>query len=150
MPTDSTSIPETRGENQVHSTEDSGCRGNCAQSETESRQKDETEVQTPGDGEPILVGGAVVRPVILSRVEPKYTELARRVHLEGPMILQAIIDEQGRVVDARVLKGLSMGRSMGLEQEALDAVSRWRFRPATLHGRPVKVFYSLTVLFTLH
>jgi TonB family protein len=96
-----------------------------------------------GDDAPILVTGAVTRPVILDRVEPQYTETARRVRLEGTVIVQAVIDEQGRVVDVKVLKRLPMG----LDQAAVDAVSRWRFQPATLHGRPVKVYYSLTVVF---
>jgi protein TonB len=96
-----------------------------------------------GDDAPILVTGAVTRPVIIDRVEPQYTETARRVRLEGTVIVQAVIDEQGRVVDVKVLKNLPMG----LDQAAVDAVSRWRFKPATLHGRPVKVYYSLTVVF---
>ncbi len=87
--------------------------------------------------------GAVVRPVLVERVEPQYTETARRVRLEGTVIVQAVIDEEGRVVDVKILKPLPMG----LDRAAVDAVSRWRFKPATLYGRPVKVYYSLTVNF---
>ena len=92
---------------------------------------------------PLVVSGAVIRPVVIERIEPQYTEVARRVRLEGTVIVQAIIDEAGRVTDVKILKGLPMG----LDQAAVDAVSRWRFQPATLHGRPVKVYYSLTVVF---
>ena len=92
---------------------------------------------------PLTVGGAVIRPVLLDKIEPQYTETARRVRLEGTVIVQAVIDEQGRVVDVKILKPLPMG----LDKAAVDAVSRWRFQPATLHGRPVKVYYSLTVNF---
>jgi len=92
---------------------------------------------------PIFVIGAVVRPVLVERVEPQYTETARRVRLEGTVIVQAVIDEEGRVVDVKILKPLPMG----LDRAAVDAVSRWRFKPATLYGRPVKVYYSLTVNF---
>jgi len=95
------------------------------------------------DDPPIPVGGAVIRPVIIDRVEPQYTEMARRARLEGTVIVQAVIDEAGNVLDVKVLKRLPMG----LDQSAVDAVSRWRFKPATLYGRPVKVFYSLTVNF---
>jgi len=49
------------------------------------------------------------------------------------------------VTNVRVLKGLPMG----LDQAAVDAVKNWRFRPATLNGRPVSVYYSLTVNFRL-
>jgi protein TonB len=92
---------------------------------------------------PLIVGGAVIRPVLIDRIEPQYTETARRVRLEGTVIVQAVIDEQGRVVDVKILKPLPMG----LDKAAVDAVSRWRFQPATLHGRAVKVYYSLTVNF---
>ncbi len=92
---------------------------------------------------PILVTGAVVRPVLVDKIEPQYTETARRVRLEGTVIVQAVIDEAGRVVDVKILKPLPMG----LDKAAVDAVSRWRFKPATLYGRPVKVYYSLTVNF---
>ena len=92
---------------------------------------------------PLTVGGAVIKPVLIDRVEPQYTETARRVRLEGTVIVQAVIDEEGRVVDVKILKPLPMG----LDKAAVDAVSRWRFKPATFHGRPVKVYYSLTVNF---
>ncbi|HTQ78906.1 MAG TPA: energy transducer TonB [Thermoanaerobaculia bacterium] len=95
------------------------------------------------DAAPLQVGGAVTKPVVLERVEPQYTEMARRVRLEGTVIVEAIIDESGRVVNVKVLKGLPMG----LDQAAVDAVSRWRFKPATFHDRAVKVYYSLTVNF---
>jgi protein TonB len=95
------------------------------------------------DDAPIPVGGSVLRPRIVERVEPQYTEMARRARLEGTVIVEAVIDETGHVVNVKVLKGLPMG----LDKAAVDAVSRWRFEPATLHGRAVKVFYSLTVNF---
>lgn len=95
------------------------------------------------DDAPIPVGGSVLRPRIIERVEPQYTEMARRARLEGTVIVEAVIDEAGRVVNVKILKGLPMG----LDKSAVDAVSRWRFEPATLHGRAVKVFYSLTVNF---
>ena len=60
-------------------------------------------------------------------------------------IVQAVIDKQGNVVDAKVLKGLPMG----LDQEALRAIRQWKFEPATLNGKPVDVYYNLTVNFTL-
>jgi TonB family protein len=81
----------------------------------------------------------------VSRPQPRYTEVARRAAVQGAVIIEAIIDEYGRVADARILKGLPLG----LDQEALTAVREWRFQPATLGGRPVKVFYTLTVHFQI-
>ena len=97
------------------------------------------------DDEPIVVGGAVLKPEILVKTQPRYTELARRAKVQGSVGLRAIIDERGYVTDLQIFKSLPMG----LDQAAIDAVSKWRFKPATLHGRPVRVYYNLTVNFTL-
>ena len=59
------------------------------------------------------------------------------------VIIEAIIDERGNVTNARVLKGLPMG----LDRSALEAVQKWKFKPATFQGRAVKVYYTLTVNF---
>jgi TonB family protein len=94
-------------------------------------------------GPPYRVGGEVTRPEIVSQTRPVYTELARKSRVTGTVIVEAIIDEQGDVTNARVLKGLPMG----LDQAALDAITTWKFKPATLEGHPVKVYYVLTVNF---
>ena len=95
---------------------------------------------------PVPVGGDVTAPVKVHTPKPRYTEIARKVQVEGLVIVQAVIDKQGRVVDVEVLKGLPMG----LDQAAVDAVRQWRFEPATLNGKPVDVYYSLSVTFTLN
>jgi protein TonB len=61
------------------------------------------------------------------------------------VIVEAIIDKNGNVTNVRVLKPLPMG----LDQAAVDAVENWKFKPATLNGKPVDVFYNLTVNFRL-
>jgi protein TonB len=104
-----------------------------------------TEGGVPGgvDDAPLRVGGAVTKPEKLSGAPPVYTEMARKARLQGVVILEAIIDAQGNVINAHVLKGMPMG----LERAAMDAVQKWRFKPATLQGKPVKVYYTLTVNF---
>jgi periplasmic protein TonB len=102
-----------------------------------------------GDGGGDIVyrpGNGVSRPVIVHRVKPRYTEPARKARLQGTVIVEAFIDETGRVRDIKVLKGLPMG----LDRSAVDAVSQWVFEPATYEGRPVKVLYSLTVNFQVN
>lgn len=99
----------------------------------------------PVNDKPIQVGGAVLKPEVIVRTEPRYTELARKARVEGMVILKAIIDERGYVTDVQLLRG----QPMGLDQAAMDAVRTWRFKPATLHGQPVKVYFNLTVNFTL-
>jgi TonB family protein len=96
-------------------------------------------------GTPYRVGGAVTRPELISKTTPVYTELARKARLVGVVILEVVIDEAGDVTDLRVLKGLPMG----LDQAAVEVVKNWKFEPATLEGKPVKVYYSLVVNFQL-
>jgi protein TonB len=59
--------------------------------------------------------------------------------------VQAIIDKQGTVTNVKVLKGLPMG----LDNAAVETIKTWKFEPATLNGKPVDVYYNLTVNFTL-
>lgn len=99
----------------------------------------------PKQDGPLPVGGEVVAPVKLAAPQPAYTDLARKAHLQGPVVLQCVIDEQGRVTDVEVLKGMGMG----LTESAVEAVRQWTYKPATLHGRPVAVYLSLTIQFRL-
>ncbi len=94
---------------------------------------------------PIRVGGDVKPPEKVVFPSPQYTEIARKARIQGVVIVEAIIDKEGNVTNVKVLKGLPMG----LDQSAVDAVKRWKFRPATLNGKPVAVIYNLTVNFQL-
>jgi protein TonB len=100
---------------------------------------------SPNPSAPYRVGGDVKAPVVMYRVAPQYTAEARQNHTTGIVILEAIIDKDGRVKNATVLKGLPDG----LDQAALDAVRQWQFRPATLAGQPVEVIFNLTINFKL-
>jgi TonB family protein len=101
--------------------------------------------QAPDAGPPYRVGGNVTRPERISGEDPQYTALARKGRVQGVVIVEAVIDEEGKVTDAKVLKGLPMG----LDESALEAVKTWKFEPATLDGKPVPVYYTLTVNFAL-
>ena len=92
---------------------------------------------------PLRVGGDVKAPVVIERVEPAYPPEAAKARIAGIVIIEAIIDETGRVTDERVLKDLPFG----LGDAAVAAVKQWRFRPGTLNGRPVPVLFNLTVSF---
>ena len=102
-------------------------------------------VAAPVEDKILTVGGAVSRPVQLTGQAPRYTKVALGARVEGVVVLKAVIDERGRVSDVQVLRGLPMG----LDQAAVDTVQGWTFEPAKLGGRPVKVFYTLTVKFQL-
>ncbi|MDQ6801472.1 MAG: TonB family protein, partial [Acidobacteriota bacterium] len=94
---------------------------------------------------PLRVGGDVKAPVALHRVEPVYTDLARKAKITGIVIVEAVIDKDGNVDRVKVLKPLSLG----LTEAAEDAVKKWKFKPGTLNGEPVDVIFNLTVNFTL-
>jgi protein TonB len=98
----------------------------------------------PTEG-PLRVGGDVKAPVAINRAKPDYTELARKAHVNGVVVVEAIVNRQGEVEQVKVLKGLPMG----LSEQAVDAVKKWRFKPGTLNGEPVDVIFTLTVTFTL-
>jgi protein TonB len=102
-------------------------------------------VAAPVEDKILTVGGAVSRPVQLTGQAPRYTKVALHARVEGTVILKAVIDERGRVSNVHVLSGLPMG----LDQAAVDTVQDWTFEPAKLAGRPVKVFYTLTLKFQL-
>lgn len=87
------------------------------------------------------VGGDVKPPIVRHRVEPVIPEAARKARVAGIVIIEAVIDKQGMVKDARVLKPLPFG----LDAAALEAVRQWTFEPGTLHGQPVDVIFNLTV-----
>jgi TonB family protein len=94
---------------------------------------------------PFRVGGDVKAPVVVQRVEPIYTEEARKERISGIVIVEVVIDRNGVVQKAYVLKPLPFG----LDQAAIDAVKQWRFRPGTLEGVPVDVIFNLTINFKL-
>jgi len=96
------------------------------------------------DDPPVKTDRNVTPPVRLSGALPIYTEIARKTGVKGTVIAEAIIDRQGNVTNTRVLRGLPLG----LDRAATEAMKTWKFKPATLEGRPVKVYYVLTVNFT--
>jgi protein TonB len=98
-----------------------------------------------GESQPIRFTVGMTKPEPIRQVQPRYTENARRAGVQGAVILEAVIDEQGNVTNVRVLRGLPMG----LDREAMSAVQQWKFRPAMMANKPVKVYFNLTVNFTI-
>src|SRR5437764_1164385 len=94
----------------------------------------------------IIIAAVVKAPVTLTRVEPQYPEVARKARISGIVIVECIIDKGGTVRDVQVLKGLPFG----LDQAAVEAVKKWKFKPGTLNGQPVDVIFNLTVNFKLN
>ncbi len=93
---------------------------------------------------PVPVGGNIRPPQKVYDVAPAYPPLARAAHVEGVVILEAIIGENGEVRDVRVLRSISV-----LDGAAVDAVRQWRFTPTLLNGQAVPVVMTITVAFKL-
>ncbi|BCS33033.1 hypothetical protein TBR22_A22580 [Luteitalea sp. TBR-22] len=97
-----------------------------------------------GAPQPLRVGGTVRPPKRLANAFPIYPEDAKAAGVSGVVIIEATVDTEGAVADARVLRGVPM-----LDQAALDAVRQWRYEPTLLNGEPVPVIMTVTVSFTL-
>ena len=89
-------------------------------------------------------GGEVQHANLLQQVKPTYPQLARSVRVQGVVILEAIIDREGRVENLKVLSGHPL-----LVPAAFEAVQQWRYRPTLLNGQPVEVLTQVTVNFSL-
>ena len=88
-----------------------------------------------------------VFPSVDKVVKPNYPEAAVRAGIEGEVLLEAVVGPNGSVADARVVK--SLDTSTGLDDAALDAVRKWKFKPATIEGRKVAAVVALRVAFYL-
>jgi TonB family protein len=91
------------------------------------------------------IGGGVSAPGVLSKVEPEYSEEARKAKWQGTVVVSVIVDEVGRPRNVRVLRSLGLG----LDQKAVEAVSQWKFKPGLKDGKPVPVFATIEVNFRL-
>ena len=93
---------------------------------------------------PVRVGGAIKQPNRVKMVNPVYPQIAQSARVQGVVIIEATISPQGKVINARVLRGAPL-----LDQAALDAVRQWEYTPTLLNGVPVPVIMTVTVNFTL-
>lgn len=88
-------------------------------------------------------GGRIMAPKKIKDFPPVYPALAQTAGVSGPVTIEATIDTEGKVVDAKVVKSIAL-----LDQAALDAVQQWEYLPTMLNGTPVPVTITVTVNFT--
>jgi protein TonB len=102
---------------------------------------------SPGTGTgPIHTGVYGVHdPVLIHSVEPEFSDEARRTKFSGNVQIYLWVDELGRPSHIRVIRGVGMG----LDEKAVEAVRQYRFKPATLNGKPVKVDMYINVDFNI-
>jgi protein TonB len=92
-------------------------------------------------------GPGVTTPVAITRVKPQYTPDAMRAKVQGVAIVECVVLPDGTVGDARIRR--SLDPTFGLDQQALAAAKKWRFKPGLLNGTPVPVIVSIELTFTL-
>jgi periplasmic protein TonB len=91
---------------------------------------------------PIRVGGKIKPPTKIKDVKPVYPDMAQSARVSGAVIVEATIGEDGKVIDAKILRSVPM-----LDKAALDAVRQWEYTPTLLNGVPVPVVLTVTVTF---
>jgi len=82
--------------------------------------------------------------LLIKKVDPKYPDKARNQHVQGTVVLRAVIGATGDISELDVLSGDKL-----LVPSALKAVKQWKYRPYLLQGHPVEVDTTITVNYTL-
>jgi len=90
-------------------------------------------------------GGGVSAPSLIYKVEPEYSEEARKAKYQGTVVLYVEVDPSGHAVNPRVIRSLGLG----LDEKAIEAVRKWKFRPGYKDGKPVTVAATIEVNFRL-
>jgi len=106
----------------------------------EEKVDDDEQIFVVVEQMPELIGGL---ESIQSKI--RYPEMAKRANISGRVIVQFVVNENGEVVNPRVIRGIGGG----CDEEALRVVKDAKFRPGNQRGRPVKVQYTIPVIFIL-
>ena len=96
-------------------------------------------------GSAFKIGGGVSAPVPVYRPEPEYSEEARKAKWQGAVLLSLVVDENGVPQNIMVIRSIGLG----LDQKAIEAVQKWRFKPGVKDGKAVPVFANIEVNFRL-
>jgi periplasmic protein TonB len=91
------------------------------------------------------IGGGVTAPVLLYKVEPQYSEEARKAKFQGTVVVYVEVDPTGRVCNHHIVRSLGLG----LDENAVEAIYKWKFRPGYKDGKPVTVAAVIEVNFRL-
>jgi TonB family protein len=91
------------------------------------------------------VGGGVSAPIVLHKLEPEYSEIARAAKYQGTVLLYIEVGPDGKAHNIQVTRSLGLG----LDQKAVEAVSQWQFRPGMKDGQPVTVAATIEINFRL-
>jgi protein TonB len=95
--------------------------------------------------QPLRVASTLQVSRLIKKVDPEYPLLARRGHIEGTVVAEALITESGTIDSLRIISGNPL-----FYQSVLDAVRQWRYQPTVLNGDPIEVITTITVNFRLN
>jgi periplasmic protein TonB len=101
-------------------------------------------VQTPVLPKRASISLGVSEGMLLTKIKPEYPTIAKVAHVEGVVVLEAVISKDGLIENLRAVSGNPI-----LIAPAMDAVKQWRYRPYLLNGIPVDVETKITVNFGL-
>jgi TonB family protein len=110
-----------------------------------SQQTTPPPIASPGEDPVLKVGGSVTAPTIASKVDPQYSEVARKAGIGGMVRMEAIVQKDGSVQIVRIVRGVGFG----LDENAVEALRQWKFHPATQSGAPVRVALNIETNFNL-
>ncbi len=89
------------------------------------------------------IGQGVSPPALMYKVDPALTDLARAAKVSGTVLIAVVVNVDGTVGEVKVLRSLGYG----LDENAVEAVKQWKFKPGTKDGQPVPVYAQVEVNF---
>jgi TonB family protein len=98
----------------------------------------------PPFSRPAITGSNMQQPKLIRRVEPVYPALAKRARVQGRVVMQITVDEEGNVTEAKPLSGHPL-----LNDAAVAAVKQWKYSPAIMNGVPVSLITTATLDFKI-
>ena len=98
-----------------------------------------------GPGEGGGVGGGVSAPQVLYKVDPEYSEEARKAKYSGTVLISLVVGPDGHATGIKVVRSLGLG----LDEKAMEAVAKWKFKPGLKNGQAVAVQATIEVNFRL-
>jgi protein TonB len=96
----------------------------------------------PAPAATVRIGGAILAPALIKRVEPVYPDVALMAKVSGMVILEAFVNADGSVASVKVLRSVKF-----LDQAAVDAVRLWKYTPLVLNGIPTPFVLTVTLNF---
>ena len=97
--------------------------------------------------EKLVKGNCISNPKLTHRTYPEFPKKARIDRVHGKVVVEAVVKKDGTTSNIRVLQATPEG--YGFEQSAIEAIEDWKYRPGTINGEVVDVYFTIIVTFEL-